>query len=160
MIFMPNRFARNGPWGLLRLTFGLWCTTMTSEWWLWWIPSNTTLAHRTEKTRPKLSNGSGPLQATLRHLMEVRFSYWKICNSGEFKFEWFLLQGINGGGKNAKLVDEVATTSNNLEKDFSHGQNNFGGGVFSVEMVGHSKFSESIDCWNLKVKKLSLLNLR
>jgi len=67
--------------------------------------------------------------------------------------------GINGGGKNAKLVDGVATTSNNLEKDFSHGQNNFGGGVFSVEMVGHSKFSESIDCWNLKVKKLSLLNL-
>ena len=151
---MPNRFARNGLWGLLRPTFGLWCTTMTSEWWLWWIPSNTTLAHRTEKTRRKHSKTCYPTAPNggKGFLLEDMQLLWE--------FNVFLLQEINGGGKNAKLVDEVATTSNNLEKDFSHGQNNFGGGVFSVEMVGHSKFSESIDCWNLKVKKLSLLNLR
>ena len=35
-----------------------------------------------------------------------------------------------------------------------------GDGMFSVELDSHTKFSENIDCWTLKLKKLSLLNLR
>merc|ERR1712029_940620 len=37
--------------------------------------------------------------------------------------------------------------------------NDFGGGMFSIELSGHSTFSENIDCWTLGLKKLSLLNL-
>ena len=38
--------------------------------------------------------------------------------------------------------------------------NHYGGSLFSVELRGHSKFSDAIDAWNLRVKKLSLLSLR
>ena len=80
--------------------------------------------------------------------------------------------GKGGGSKNeSKHFDRfwpttMATANMNGKKDHKKddklklSKDETGERMFSVELDSHSKFSENIDCWTLRLKKLSLLNLR